>query len=220
MQIATYETEMSIETLRMGLVEASALNRETLSLALSAQPGIEVKLSVGSPDDVSCRREPLDLVLFSCRYPSDIFGEGLTLDYWRLRLLGARIAVLTQTRARAPISTMIEAGVDAYAIQGSIGTLGLVDVLHAAYAGTQALCPVAQDIITNAKEEAHLTLREMQVMRMLHEHSHLSRKQMAGRLQMSYHTMNVHVRNISEKLEVFGVNAMIRCCVELGWLGE
>lgn len=220
MQIAVHETEASLETIQVGLVEANALSRESLALTLAAQPGFKVSLSVASADEISVKHQLLDVLLFSCRYPSDVFGEGLTLDYWRMRLPGTRIAVLTQTQARAPISTMMAEGIDAYAIHGRVATQQLMEVLRTSCTGIQAFCRTAQTILAQGKAEAQLTLREMQVMRMLHEHPQLSRKQMAARLQLSYHTLNVHMRNISEKLEVFGENAMVRRCIELGWLAE
>ncbi|NJM40120.1 MAG: hypothetical protein HC853_04825 [Anaerolineae bacterium] len=79
---------------------------------------------------------------------------------------------------------------------------------------------MARAIFEQGSHEPDLTVREMQVMRVLHESTKVNRKLLAQRLGMSYHTFNVHVRNISEKLEVFGVTALVRRCVELGWLED
>ncbi len=208
------------EPIRIGLVEADAFSRESLSLMLNAQVDLRVVMARDSPERVCASDQDLDILLFSCRYPSDVFGEGLTLDYWRMRFLSTRLVVLAQTRARAPIAALAEAGVDGYAIRSTLRTNTLVALIRDAFAGHQSMCAAAQTILKNTKREADLTIREMQVMRLLHEHGNVSRKSLAQQLGMSYHTFNVHVRNISEKLEVFGENALVKRCVELGWLAD
>jgi DNA-binding NarL/FixJ family response regulator len=208
------------EPIRIGLVEADAFNRESLSLVLNTQADLRVVMERDSPERVYASDQDLDILLFSCRYPSEVFGEGLTLDYWRMRFLSTRLVVLAQTRARAPIAALAEAGVDGYAIRSSLCTNSLVTLLRDAFAGHQSFCVAAQNILKNTKREVDLTTREMQVMRLLHECGHASRKSLAQQLGMSYHTFNVHVRNISEKLETFGENALVKRCVELGWLAD
>ncbi|NJM40119.1 MAG: response regulator transcription factor [Anaerolineae bacterium] len=94
--------EQCSELIRIGLVEADALSRESLSLMLNTQEDMQVVSAFDSPEQACAAEGRIAQVLFSCRYPSDVFGDGLTLDYWRMRLLGVRIVVLTQTCARAP----------------------------------------------------------------------------------------------------------------------
>jgi DNA-binding NarL/FixJ family response regulator len=212
--------DTTVKRIRAGLVEADALSRESLGLMLNAQPALEVVMQTDLPEHICAEDAELDLLIFSCRYPSDVFGEGLTLDYWRTRLPTTRLVVLTQTRARSPLATLAGAGIDGYAIRGSVCSSDLITVLTAASAGQQSLCPASQRILQRGARESDLTMREMQVMRSLHESPKASRKALAHRLGMSYHTFNVHVRNISEKLEVFGENAMVRRCMELGWLAD
>jgi two-component system, NarL family, nitrate/nitrite response regulator NarP len=209
----TTETATQI---RVGVVEPDPLVREGLCLSLNTHVGIRVLECVASVEALIATPGTLDAVLFACRYPSDIFGEGLTLDYWRLRLPDIRIIVLTQTRARAPIATLIDAGIDGYAVRNAAAGAELARIVR----GEQRLCALASEIFANSASEANLTNREIQVARVLQMAKAKSRKTLAALLNIRYHTLNVHIRNIALKLDVTNEVMLIKRCVELGVLAD
>ncbi len=201
---------------KLAIVEPDPLVREGLCLTLGAQPGIDVGQCVASPDDIATGAGDTNAILFSCRYPSDIFGEGLMLEYSRLRYPGIRLIVLTYARARAPIALMAAAGIDGYVIRHAAGVVELARVIR----GEQRFCALSTEILRNAAPEQNLTLREMQIAQALHTAGDLTRRVLAQRLQISKHTFNVHVRNILQKVEAVNERQLIDRCVELGWLAD
>jgi DNA-binding NarL/FixJ family response regulator len=204
------------DCIRIGLVDANKLSREAMCFALANQEDFLVLFAVGHVEELRSKDEPPDVLLICANYPAEVFGEGLALEYWRVRFPQTRFVLLTPCQTRATILALVQEGIDGYAIRNSVGIAELVDVIRMARSGQQALCRQARAILDTPRSESDLTRRELQTVRLLYELGPNNRKQVAHRMEMSERTLNVHVRNICQKLDVSGTIGIIEKCREIG----
>jgi DNA-binding NarL/FixJ family response regulator len=213
-------TSTKEDCVRIGLVDVTRLSREAMCFALASQGGMVVVFAVANAEEVQSAGDEIDVLLFNTTYPTDVFGEGLTLDYWRLRFPGARIFMLSPVRTRDTLISLVREGIDGYAIRNSVCMAELVTLLRAAHAGRQALCREAQIILNTPRSETDLTRRELQAIRLLHQYGPANRKMVAHRMDMSEKTLNVHIRNICQKLDVSGTLGILEKSRELGLIEQ
>lgn len=204
------------DCIRIGLVDVTQLSREAMCFALGSQEDMFVLFAVANAEEVHGAGDEVDVLLFSVTYPTEVFGEGLTLEYWRLRFPQARIVVLSPARSRETITSLVREGVDGYAIRNSVCLAELVALIRTAHAGQQALCREAQAIASAPRRESDLTRRELQTIRLLHRLGPANRKMVAHQMAMSEKTLNVHIRNICQKLDVSGTLGILEKSRELG----
>lgn len=204
------------DCIRIGLVDVMQLSREALCFALASQERMTVMFAVGNAEEVQSAGDEIDVLLFNVTYPTEIFGEGLALDYWRMRFPKAHIVVLSPVRARETILALVREGVDGYAVRNVVCLAELVMVVRKACAGQQALCQTARATINAPRTENDLTRRELQTIRLLHQLGPANRKMVAHRMDMSEKTLNVHIRNICQKLDVSGTLGILEKSREMG----
>ena len=209
------EDEGCVGSLRVGLIDADRLHNELLAAALCSRPDLSVAFTVPSPDDISPAHDA-HVLLFRARFPSEAFGDGLALEYWRTRCPVSRIVLLTPCRAPKTIRAVMAAGVDGYAIHSAITVDALCELLQRAHYSPPAICEESQRILRQPSCEDELTFRELQAVQLLHRFGPSARKRAAQCLDMSEKTLSVHLRNVCRKLQVSGAVAAIRRCVEMG----
>ena len=206
---------IGVRSIRIGIVDANLLSRESLTIALAGQREFALTFSVPSPDDVPPNPR-IDVLLFNVRFPSEVFGEGLVLDYWRIRCPSSRIVLVTPCRAPKTIRAVVNAGVDGYAIHQAVSVSALCELVHRAYSKPPALCAETQRVLQQPPRESDLTFRELQTIQLLHVLGPSNRKSVARQLDMTVETLNVHLRNACQKLEVSGAGEVIQRCLEMG----
>lgn len=204
------------EGIRIGLVDVTRLSREAMCFALASQDGMFIMFAVGNAEEVQSAGDEIDVLLFNVTYPTEVFGERLALDYWRLRFPKARIVMLSPARTRETILSLVREGIDGYAIRNAICLSDLVALIRTAHAGQQALCRDAQAILNTPRNENDLTRRELQTIRLLYQLGPANRKIVAHRMDMSEKTLNVHIRNICQKLDVSGTLGILEKGREMG----
>lgn len=205
---------------RIGLVDVTRLSREAMCFALASHERMVVVFAVANAEEVQSAGNEIDVLLFNMTYPTEVFGEGLTLDYWRLRFPMARIFMLSPARSRETLLSLVKEGIDGYAVRNSVCLAELVTLLRAAHAGRQALCRDTQVILNTPRSETDLTRRELQTIRLLHQLGPANRKMVAHRMDMSEKTLNVHIRNICQKLDVSGTLGILEKSREMGLLEQ
>jgi DNA-binding NarL/FixJ family response regulator len=207
--------DASESRIRVGLVEASALARDALSIALAGQGGLGLAFAVPAPDEVPAEAGA-DVLLFSARFPGELLGDGLALDYWRTRCPGSRLVLVTPCRALKTVRAVVGAGVDGYAIHDAITVQALGELIRRAHRDPPALCDETRRVLAQPASESDLTYRELQTVQMLRALGLSNRKRAAGQLDMSEKTLNVHLRNVCAKLQVSGAAEAVQRCVEMG----
>ena len=190
---------------QIGLIEFNPFNRETLLYTLKSQPDFQIAFAVASVNEVPRHDRPIDVMLFSAGYPSEVFGNELSLHYWRIRMPGARLVLLTANKSRAVIQTLVDQGLEGYAIRQTLQVQTLFNIIRVAKAGMSTFCPAAQEILAHPGLHHDLSCREIQVIRLIHEMGSRNRKQIAQVLGVSPITVNEHLKNISAKLNASGV---------------
>jgi DNA-binding NarL/FixJ family response regulator len=200
------------------LVDEHRLVREALRDRLAREPDIEV---VGEASDAST----------ACERVSDLSPEVVVLDIGfselrrietarRLkRLNGAapKIVALATHADSHLVGEMLRAGAAAYVTKSSAST-ELVQAIRAAAAGRSYLCPeVAEALLATMHskraggEAPSLSRREREVLRMIAEG--MRSAAIASRLDITVGTVEVHRRNIMDKLGVRTVAELTRYAV-------
>ena len=211
----------SAPTSRMtvGLIDADALHRDSLRHSLSQYEQLTVAFAYESPEAIPQTVPQVDLLLFSSSYPSELFGEDLSLAYWLTRFPSTKFFLLTKSRARWTIKALLDAGIHGYGVSDAITLQDLVTLLSRVQQGQQALCAVAASVLTESdKTDIKLTPTEMRIIRTLSEvgTGYGKGKLAANRLGMDQQTFRVHTRNICTKLDVSTASDILPKCYTVG----
>jgi len=176
---------------------------EAIVAMLSAQPGIEVVGSAGTAADgvIEARRLAPNVVLMDYRLPD---GEGTAAarairDHNPL----ARVLILTASAEESLLREVIRAGCSGIVTKGR-SVVDLVRAVRAAAAGETVIAPSLLSRLATPPpaEEAStlLTDRELEVLRLTAEG--LDTREIAGRLDITVHTVRNHLQNCIRKLGV------------------
>ena len=204
--------------IQIGLVESNAFNRETTVYALTSQPDFEVMFAVEDVNQVPPGVTAPDVILFCAWYPAEIFGEELSMAYWRIRMPQTHLVLLTANKIRAVIEVLANQGIEGYAIRQSVSTQALFDIIRFASHSGQALCQASKEILSDPRIETDLTRREVQIIHLLNQVGIGNRKQVANLLGVSSFTINQHLKNIFAKLDVSNLAEVIEHGRALGIL--
>jgi two-component system NarL family response regulator len=205
-------------TIRIILADAHKVLTETLTCFLENEQGIKV---VGVVTD---GREVLELVA-SLRpdvVVMDIGMPGMNGIEVTRRLVTQhpKIKVVALSAfAHKHVLEMLEAGASAYIIKED-GVSELVLALHAVMKGQKYVCPkVAAAVVDNIRHYPvesvpHLGPREREVLQLLAEGS--TSRAIGNRLFISPSTVDVHRRNIMEKLDLHTIAELTKYAVRNG----
>ena len=192
--------------------------RESLSVLLSDAPGI---VCVGSFEDCSRLRESVselkpDLILMDLRMPGIDGVEATRI----VKGIDPSIKVVIQTvfDDDENIFDSLRAGAEGYILKNTDGEKVLQSIREVFDGGAVITPSIALKVTRYFNEKAQarkddpeLTPREKEVLALLTEG--LSYKMVGSRLNISYNTVNSHVKKIYEKLSVNSVGEAISMAI-------
>lgn len=212
---------MSIRTL---LVDDHAVFREALQMMLGQQAGIDIVGAVGDGalvEESVATLQP-DVVVMDINMPT-LNGIEATRKLLA-RSPGLRVVALSAFGYKRFISDMLDAGATAYVVK-SAASEQLVQAIRSVAAGKTFLCPEATATLVEASRrnspgkrganaDKRLGRRETEVLRLLAEGK--SSPQIAETLFISPSTVDVHRRNIMQKLELHNVADLTKYAIRIG----
>lgn len=206
--LVTNGGELDIAPLDVWLVEDNDLFREGVEALIGGAVGMRCSVSVRSCEEALAAlesHEPPDIVLMDIGLPGASGIEGTR----RFREIApaSRVLMLTVHEEDVKVFEAIRAGASGYLLKPTPAA-EILDALRQVSRGAapingqiarRVLAMLAQGA-PRSDEEIQLTDREREVLQLLVEG--MAIKEVANRLDISFHTANTHVRNVYEKLHV------------------
>lgn len=211
---------MSISVL---LVDDHTMLREALHLMLDKEPGIEVVGEIGDGKDVIATVEKLmpDVVVMDVSMPVTNGIEATRNLISKNPQI--RIVALSAFGYKQFIMEMMDAGALAYVIKSAAGEQ-LVRAIKSVARGETYLCPETAATLVAANQRGnasskngngkHLGRRETEVLRLLAQG--MSSPQIGTELHIAASTVDVHRRNIMEKLDLHSVAELTKYAIRTG----
>jgi two-component system NarL family response regulator len=206
------------------LVDDHAMFREALHILLNREANIVVVGELGNGaliEETVIRLEP-DVVVMDVSMPGTNGMEATrTL---KAKFPELRVVALSAYRDRQFVMEMLEAGAIAYVVKSAAGEQ-LVHAIASAAAGKAFLCPEATAMLVESSRSAanggvsnqnsiQLGRREIQVLRLLALGK--SSTLIGEELRIATSTVNVHRRNIMNKLEMHTVAELTTYALRTG----
>jgi two-component system NarL family response regulator len=211
-------------TIRVLLVDDHTMFREALRLVLSHEPDIEVvgELGDGSQVTEAVARLSPDIVVMDVSMPmvnGILATRSLLASHPDLH-----VVALSGFNYKQFVMEMLNAGATAYVVKSAAGT-ELVHAIHSAALGKTYLCPEAAAILVDAsrrggpanadgRENKRLGRREVEVLRLLTQGK--SSPQIGRDLHIAPSTVDVHRRNIMNKLEIRTIAELTKYAIRTG----
>lgn len=207
------------------LIEDNPQYRESVDLVLQRAKGIQLTHQYGTAEQAlhsiqydSPKIAP-DVILLDLNLPG-ISGIE-TIPWLKEYLPNSQIIVLTQSDKEADVIAAVSAGASGYLLKASNKTQ-ITDAITLVAAGNASIDPkIAKFILQNfhpqnkkTKFDMDLSEREIEVLRLLGEG--LVKKEIAEKLEISSHTVDNHIRNIYDKLQVHNAPAAITKAYKTG----
>jgi len=211
--------------IRIMIVEDHPNYRKTLHLALETAPEIDLISEFGTAERAlrslhdQEASEPPDVILLDLNLPG-ITGLD-ALPAFRTTVPTAKIIILSQSEREADVLRAIELGASGYLLK-SASLAHITEGIRVVMDGGSSLDPkvasfilktLQGDLSQNATKPV-LTEREMEVLILLAEG--FVKKQIAGKLNISFATVATHVMHIYEKLNQPNAPAAIHRAHVLG----
>ena len=206
------------------LVEDHAMFREAIRMMLGMEPDIEVvgELSDGTGVAQAVQDLRPDLVVMDVSMPG-VNGIEATRALLA-RFPDQKVLALSAFNYRQFVTEMLQAGATGYVIKSAAGQQ-LVQAIRMAAQGKTYLCPEAAQILVASSrrsgaahagepENKRLGPRESQVLRLLAEGK--SSPQIGLALHIAPSTVDVHRRNIMDKLALRSVAELTKYAVRIG----
>lgn len=159
-------------------------------------------------------RAPADIYVYDISMPRpnglEAMAELLRRDS------GARVIVLSMHDDRQTVERALQAGARGYLVKESAAE-EIVRALRAVWGGSRYVSP-SLGVVTAGKRSggpaSELTGKEKEVVRLLA--AGLTNKEVAAALKISPHTVHVHRRNISVKLDIHKQTELVRYAIRVG----
>lgn len=213
------------QTTRITLVEDNLDYRDIITLTLGAESDIELINQFGTSEaalrelKTMPESEKPDLILLDLRLPG---MSGLeALSHFREALPDIPVIVLTQSDNEADVLDAISQGAAGYLLKSS--TLEkLTEGVRTVMSGGAALdASIASFILKTLKTKLSpqevnsvLTPRELEVLILISDG--LVKKEIGTRLNISFATVDTHIRHIYEKLDAPNAPSAVRKAFNLG----
>ena len=209
------------------LVEDNESYRRVITRALKNEPDIELVSQFGTAEialrslESGLSQSTPDLVLLDLNLPG---MSGLdALPWFKKYSPSTKIIILTQSDNSADVLKAISHGIAGYLLKSTTAKQikeGIRDVM----AGGASLDSEVALFMLKAMEQTPinpqssfaLTERELEILHLLSDG--LEKKDIAGNLEISRHTVAFHVKHIYEKMEVPNAAAAINKAHRLGLL--
>lgn len=211
---------------RVLLVDDHTMVRETLRLMLNKEPSIEVVGELGDGTQIleTVTRLRPDVVVMDVNMPN-VNGIQATIDM-RSHFPKIRVVALSGYGHKQFIMEMLDAGATAYVVKSSAGQQ-LVHAINSAAQGKIYLCPSSASTLVEVSrrgavgggsgehdKQRRLGRRETEVLRLLAQGK--SSPQIGEILHISPSTVDVHRRNIMNKLELRSVAELTKYAIRSG----
>ena len=228
--VAAPATSLSVEPIRVLVVDDHALFRRGLQMVLEQEPDIDV---VGEASDgaeaVEQAAETLpDIVLMDVRMPKRGGIDACTAIHDAVP--SAKIIMLTISDEEADLYDAIKAGAMGYLLK-EISIEEVASAIRAVHGGQSLISPsMASKLLTefaamvkktDDRQQVptpRLTDREMEVLKLVAKG--LSYRQIADRLVLSHRTVQNHVQNTLRKLQMHNRVELTRYAIEQGLDGD
>lgn len=200
--------------IRIALVDDHVLVRDGVKSLLSAMPHFQVvgQAESGAQALQMVASVELDILLVDVGL-QDMNGLELTR---RLRALypGIKILMLSMYDNQEYVRTSINAGALGYVLKNAPST-ELIAAIEAIVAGGSFYSPeIARKLVSNQRDEAELTPREVQVLSMIAKGA--NNKEMARELGISVRTVETYRLSIRRKLNIDTAAALVKYAIEQG----
>lgn len=192
---------------RVWLVEDNEFFRSTIRALIRQQRDLECPIATASCEDalaaLDAGHAPPDIVLMDIGLPGMSGTEGAR--HLLERLPEARIIMLTVHEEREVVFEAIAAGATGYLLKSSAAD-EIVESIRDVVRGAAPINPyIARKVLDAfagkvAATEYGLTPRETEILKLLTEG--MTMQGLADSLELSYHTIDSHIRNIYDKLHV------------------
>lgn len=211
-------------TIRVLLVDDHTMLRQALRVMLDKEPGIEVVGELGDGALVAQTVAELkpDVVVMDISMPT-VNGIEATRALLA-KHPDVRVVVLSAYNYKQFVMEMMDAGATAYVVKSAAGDQ-LVNAINSVAQGKTFLCPEATatlvsasrrggSSVADAQEQKRLGRREKEVLGLLAEGQ--SSPQIAKALHIATSTVDVHRRNIMEKLQLHSVAELTKYAIRVG----
>ena len=206
-QMAHTPDSVASETIRAWIVEDDDFFRDTVREILDGSTGITCSDAFDSCEDALARlhvESPPDVILMDISLPGMSGIEGMQ----KVHALSPKTAIimLTVHEDNDKIFEAICAGAGGYLLKPSSPDAIVAAVVSAQKGGAAINPQIANRVLKMfsqlavPKGEYGLTAREIEILELMVDG--LTKKKIAARLFLSYHTVDMHIRNIYSKLHV------------------
>ncbi|MGJ7033357.1 response regulator [Niabella hirudinis] len=206
---------MNTTTIRVAVFDDNAYRRDSLSMLINASPQMTCTGTFFDCSNVitDVRKADPDVVLMDIDMPNVNGIEGVKI----IKVNFPNIQVLMQTvyEDDNKIFASICAGASGYILKKS-PPVQLLQAIEDVYNGDAAMtASIAKKVLTafqknvffEDNEELQLTAREKEILNLLVKG--YTRKMVASACNLSIHTVNTHIKNVYEKLQVNSVSEAV-----------
>lgn len=203
-------------TIRVMIVDDHPVVRDGLRGMFEREPDIEVVAEAASGPEALARIDALrgdgpQVVLMDLRMPG---GDGIqAIRRLRQEFAGPwpAVLVLTTYDAERDVRAAMEAGANGFLLKDT-GRTDLVRAVRDVAAGRPVITAQALAVLTGHREEATLTARELEVLRVIAAGG--TNRSAARQLMVSEATVKTHLLHAYEKLGVSDRAAAVRVAYE------
>jgi DNA-binding NarL/FixJ family response regulator len=207
----------SSASVRVLIVEDHPLLADALQASLQREEGFSVDVACDLRAATPKVDEGVDLLILDLDLP-DGFGAELIQRALKGRP-GAKVLVYSATTDHGEIRSVLRAGADGF-LHKSAASWSINAAARQVLAGHQVLDRIALDAARSfeatveAAQEAHLTNRELEVLRRLAQGD--GTEQVARALSMGSETVRTHLKSIYRKLNVDNRSAAVAVALRRG----
>ncbi len=211
---------VSLDTVRLYIIEGQVLFAKALCQVFSAERNIEVVGDAQGIDQDAISRVKPDVIILDMDGGNSALSEAL--ERCRLVAPNARICALTMRPAPEIMQRCLAAGADAYIVK-DVTPMELIHAVRLVAAGETYVDPrVAggwlrrRSTNTRRTDLNELSERETEVIRLIAEG--LSNKEISARLNLSEKTIKNHISRIFSKLNIYARTQAAVYAIKLGLL--
>ena len=211
-------------SIRVLLVDDHTMLREALRYLVDTDPEMEVvgELSDGAGVEEAVSRLSPDVVVMDVSMPT-VNGIVATRTL-RASFPALKVVALSGFNYKQYVMEMLDVGAAAYVVKSAAGDQ-LLHAIRSASVGETYLCPSSAAMLVEASrrggaadkggaENKRLGRREIQVLRLITQGK--SSPQIGDELHIAPSTVDVHRRNIMNKLEIHSVVELTRYAMRTG----
>jgi len=203
------------EPVRVLVVDDHPVVREGLSAIIGTQPDMVVMGEAANAEEAftACASRRPDVILMDLCLPG-LSGIDLATRL-KARWPELRVIMFTSFAREQEIYEAFKAGVCSYIRKGAARS-ELLRAIRAVHRGERYVSPEIGRHLADHVSLNHLSARELEVLQHVMKGS--SNKEIASALDLSEHTVNIHVKNILSKLGASGRTEAVALALKKGIL--